>query len=123
MRVIMSLTELKMPKAHEVYLERVLGYFRMYPKIEKVLLFGSCAKGEATPRSDLDLFLVGSDLTDDDEWDIAWNFPKWDGTGYISCDLLSSTHESYEIMSKVPGMVQNAIEQRGVDLSGLLHAR
>ena len=120
---IESLEELKLPKAHEVYLEILLEYFRTYPKIERVLLFGSCARNQATSRSDIDLLLVGSDLTDDDEWDIAWNCPKWDGAEHVSCDLLSGTHESYDRMSKVPGMVQYAIELRGADISGLLHAR
>ena len=123
MQAIMSLGELKIPKTHEVYLERLLEYLKTYPKVERVLLFGSCAKGKATPRSDMDLFLIGSNLTDDDEWDIVWNVPKWDGVEYVSCDILSGTHESYERMSKVPGMVQYAIELRGVDISGLLHAR
>jgi len=112
-----------MSKAHEVYLELLLEYFRTYPKIERVLLFGSCARGDIKPRSDMDLFLIGSELTDDDEWDIAWNCPKSDGAEHVSCDLLSGTHESYERMSKVPGMVQYAIELKGADISGLLHAR
>jgi len=72
----MSLGELKIPKTHEIYLERLLEYLKTYPKVERVLLFGSCAKGKATPRSDMDLFLIGSNLTDDDEWDIVWNVPK-----------------------------------------------
>ena len=122
-RIIESYEDLRIPRTHEVYLERLIDYFKTYPKIERVLLFGSCAIGEATQRSDMDLFLIGSDLTDDDEWEIAWNCPKLDEAEYISCDILSGTHESYERMSKVPGMVQYAIELRGVDISGLLQAR
>ena len=120
-RNIKSLEELEMPKAHEVYLELLLEYFRTYPKIERVLLFGSCASGKASQKSDLDLFLIGSDLSDEDEWDIAWNCPSFTEPGRITCDLLSGTYESYERMSKIPGMVQYAIELRGADLSGLLH--
>jgi hypothetical protein len=105
---------------HEVYLERLLGYFRSYPKIEKVFLFGSCAKGQATQNSDIDLFLLGSDITDDDEWNIAWNCPKWGDIDYVPCDLLSGTFDAYDKMSKVPGMVQYSIELRGVDISELL---
>jgi len=122
-RIIKSLDELKMPKAHEIYLELLLEYFRTYPMIERVLLFGSCASGKASHKSDLDLFLIGSDLNDEDEWDIAWNCPRFNEPGRISCDILSSTNESYKEMSKIPGMVQYAIELRGVDLSGLLHTR
>ena len=123
MRAIKSFDELRMPRTHSVYLERLIDYFKTYPKIERVLLFGSCAIGEATPRSDIDIFIVGSDLTDVDEWEIAWNCPNCDESRYVSCDILSGTHESYERMSKVPGMVQYAIELRGADISGLLQAR
>jgi len=120
MRSIKSLDELEMPASHKIYLEHLLGYLRSYPKIEKVLLFGSCAKGTATSKSDIDLFILGSEMTDEDEFNIAWDCPKWEGVEYISCDILSGTHEKYGEMSKVPGMVQYSIELRGVDISGLL---
>ena len=120
MRTINSLEELDMPTSHKIYSEHLLEYFRTYSKIEKVFLFGSCARGAATPKSDIDLFILGTDITDEDELDIAWNCPKWEGVGYVSCDILSGTHKSYEQMSKVPGMVQHSINLRGVDISGLL---
>jgi len=120
MRTINSLEELNMPTSHKVYLHKLLVYFRTCPKIEKVLLFGSCAKGTATTKSDIDLFILGDDMTDEDEFNIAWDCPKEEGAEYISCDILSGTHETYTEMSKVPGMVQYSIELRGVDLSELL---
>ena len=83
-------------------------------------MFGSCARGDATSKSDIDLFIVGSELTDDDEWNIIWNCPKWSDIGYVPFDLISGTHSSYESMSKIPGMLQHAIELRGVDISELL---
>jgi len=120
MRIINSLDDLEMPASHKIYLEHLLGYLGTYPVIEKVLLFGSCAKGIATSKSDIDLFIIGSEMTDKDEFDIAWDCPKWEGVEYISCDILSGTHETYAAMSKVPGMVQHGIELRGADISGLL---
>jgi len=120
MRTISSLDELKLPKTHQKYIERLMEYFKSYPKIEKVFLFGSCANGHATLNSDIDLFLLGADITDDDEWDIAWNCPKWNDIDYISCYLLSSTFDAYEEMSNSPGMVQYSIRLRGVDISELL---
>jgi len=122
MRSVDSLDELNIPWSHKIYLERLLDYLKTYPKVEKVFLFGSCAKGNATLKSDIDLLVLGAEISDDDEWEIAWNCPKWEDVGYISCDILSGTHDSYEKMSKVPGMIQHAIEMRGVDLSELLRA-
>ena len=120
MRTVSTLEELKMPESHKTYLEHIIRYFKNFPKIEKVLLFGSCAKGEATHNSDIDLLILGADITDEDEWEIAWNCPMCEGGKHVSCDILSGTHDSYEKMSKVPGMIQCAVEQRGVDLSELL---
>ena len=122
MRSINSLEELNIPQNHILYLERLLKYLKTFPKVERVVLFGSCAKNSATPSSDIDLLVLGPEMTDDDEWDIAWNCPKWDDIQYVSCDILSGTYDSYEKLSKVPGMVQHAIELRGVDLSELLRA-
>ena len=120
MRIIKSLEELKMPNSHRVFLEHLLEHFKSYPIIERVILFGSCAKGEATQKSDIDLLLLGSGMTDEDEWDIVWNCPRWGGIEYVPYDLLSDTLDSYEEMSKTPGMVQYAIALRGVDISELL---
>ena len=122
-RVVKSLAELKMPKSHRIFLEHLLEYLKSYPVIEKVLLFGSCAKGEATQKSDIDLLLLGSGMTDEDEWNIAWNCPKWDGIEYVPYDLISGTLDSYGEMSNIPGMVQHSIKLRGVDLTELLFTR
>ena len=119
MRSVNTFDELKIPVKHRAYLENLMKYLKSYSKIEKVLLFGSCANGAASPKSDIDLYILGSDLTDEDEWDIAWNCPKWDDVEYISCDLLSGTHDSYDKMSRIPGMVQYAVELMGVDFSGI----
>ena len=122
MRFVNSLDELNLPDNHRIYLMQLLDYLKMFPKVEKVILFGSCAKGSATSKSDIDLLLLGSDITDDDEWDIVWNCPKWEDVEYVSCDILSGTYDTYEELSKIPGMIQHAIELRGVDLSELLRA-
>lgn len=122
MRIINSLDELAIPSRHKIYLEHLLNYFREYPQIERVLLFGSCAKGEATLKSDIDLFLLGTDMTDEDEWNIVWNCPNWDGVEHVACDILSGTHDEYDRMSRVPGMVQCAVEMKGIDLSKLLRS-
>ena len=72
MRTVNSLEDLEMPTGHKIYLENLLVYFKTYSKIEKVFLFGSCAKGTATPKSDIDLFILGPEITDEDEFNIAW---------------------------------------------------
>ena len=93
MHTVCTLEELNIPESHRMNLEYLLGYFRTYPKIEKVLLFGSCAKGVATQNSDIDLLILGTDITDEDEWEIAWYCPMYESKEHVSCDILSGTHQ------------------------------
>ena len=58
MRYVNSLDELDLPNSHKQYLIQLLGYLKMFPKVEKVILFGSCAKGNATGKSDIDLLFL-----------------------------------------------------------------
>ena len=44
-------------------IEKIRGVFSGYPQIDRVLLFGSRAKGNYRPGSDIDLTMVGNQLT------------------------------------------------------------
>ena len=44
--------------------EAILSIFEAYPEIESVVLYGSRAKGNFKPGSDIDLVLTGTKLTD-----------------------------------------------------------
>ena len=43
-------------------IERIQHVFALYPQVEKVILYGSRAKGTYKPASDIDLTLVGTHL-------------------------------------------------------------
>lgn len=45
--------------------------FASIPHIEKVMLFGSRAKGNYRPFSDVDITLIGDELTDRDFYDVC----------------------------------------------------
>ena len=47
----------------EEHINKINSVFKKYEDIEKVLLYGSRAKGNFKPYSDIDLTLVGSSLT------------------------------------------------------------
>jgi predicted nucleotidyltransferase len=42
---------------------RICAVFTKHPEVEKVILYGSRAKGNYKPGSDIDLALLGADLT------------------------------------------------------------
>lgn len=44
-------------------LEKILGVFARYPNIEKVILYGSRALGNYKPWSDIDLTMIGQEIT------------------------------------------------------------
>ena len=44
-------------------IKKIQLVFNLHPEIEKAILFGSRAKGNYKPASDIDLTLVGNDLT------------------------------------------------------------
>ena len=55
-----------MPKLYglpEDVIAKLCGIFNQYPAIQSVLLYGSRAKGNFKPGSDIDLTLFGTDLS------------------------------------------------------------
>jgi len=49
----------------EITVEKIRGVFEAFPEIEKAILYGSRAKGNFKPASDIDLTLYGDTLTPD----------------------------------------------------------
>ncbi|WP_320176129.1 nucleotidyltransferase domain-containing protein [Maridesulfovibrio sp.] len=47
----------------EEVIERICAVIHGYPSVEKVILFGSRAKGCHSPGSDIDLTLMGDEIT------------------------------------------------------------
>lgn len=43
-------------------IDKILGVFKKYPQVEKAVLYGSRAKGNFKPGSDIDLTLYGDGL-------------------------------------------------------------
>ena len=44
-------------------IEQIQSVFTKFPQVEKVILYGSRAKGNYRPGSDIDMTLVGKELT------------------------------------------------------------
>jgi predicted nucleotidyltransferase len=51
---------------------KIRNVFTGYPNIEKVILYGSRAMGTFKPASDIDLTLIGENLTNDIQSRIEW---------------------------------------------------
>lgn len=51
-------------------IDKIKAVFRKYPSVEKAILYGSRAKGNYKPYSDIDLTLVGGNLNLDLQFSI-----------------------------------------------------
>lgn len=60
----------------EEELQLMRSIFSMTPHLEKVVLYGSRAKGTNKPFSDVDITLVGDQLTQDDLTDVMYRLSE-----------------------------------------------
>ncbi|MCY4368960.1 MAG: nucleotidyltransferase domain-containing protein [bacterium] len=87
--------------------------------MSRAILFGSVARGEERPGSDVDLLLVWSDDSDEDaRWDVAMRIAKNvdDDTGMVCIPLVYADSECEQLSSGLAA----SISRDGVDL--LSHA-
>ncbi len=83
-------------------------------KIEKVILFGSWARGEANKKSDIDLIILSSDFEKlkyfkrSGRFYMKWNYP-------IDIDIICLTPEEYEVKRKQIGTIGEAAKE-GIEI-------
>ena len=53
-------------------IDKINGVFRLHPEIEKVVIYGSRAKGNYRPGSDIDITLFGENVTRDTLSKLDW---------------------------------------------------
>ena len=82
---------------------------RRYP-IQKMVLFGSRAKGEARRDSDVDLIIVSDSFRRKNAVDRAYLMRlEWDLD--YAVDFLCYTPEEFRVFSGAPGMVRQALRE------------
>ncbi len=120
-RTINSLDELALPIMFKKFIESYLNNISKFDCVEKIILFGSCAKGIANENSDVDLFIITTDeISEDLEYQIIFdNVPNL-SDGYVKNDIILKSRQIYNQYKNHTGMLQKAAEREGVDLSGLL---
>jgi len=102
-------------------INHLLNKFIGNTHIDSVFLFGSCAKGLATDKSDVDIFVVTNSKIYDDRheaFDLLYgatdDIPLED---YVSCDILTATKEEFHNNSSP---LIRVVKQEGIKLHGLL---
>ena len=123
MRKIQSLDDLVLPEKHRSFLEQFLTQVAGLSergKIERLVLFGSCARGEATEGSDIDIAAIGEEIDDETLWMLYDCVPAYVPGEYVRNDIIAITNNQFTKHINSFGMVQKYIQREGVDLSGLL---
>ena len=123
MKTVQSLDDLKLPDKHRKFLEEFLNHVAQLSdrgKIEKLVLFGSCARGDATENSDIDIAAIGEEIDDEILWKLYDCAPAYVPGEYVENDIIAMTSKLYAEHINSFGMVQKYIEKEGVDINGLL---
>ena len=123
MKKIQSIDELQLPEKHRTYLEvflKQVAQLSERDRIERLVLFGSCARGDATEKSDIDIAAIGDSIDDDILWKLYDCMPAYVPGEYVENDIIAITNKQYNDHIFSFGMVQKYIEREGVDLVGLL---
>jgi predicted nucleotidyltransferase len=107
----------------EEFFDRVRSTVGAWPEpVEAVWLFGSVARGEEDPDSDIDLLVVRSDRTDGDDpvWqrqltDLAEQVHRWTGN---SCEILELSHAELDAAVARGDRLSNDLRRDAVHIAG-----
>ncbi len=125
MRTIKSLDDLNIPDNYRIYITHYLMNLRenkFFSHINKVILFGSCAREAVKDFSDIDIFLItDTELKEKDELSLLFDpVPYKIGNIYIPMDTLLQSQEQYNLCKNELCMVQRFVEKEGIILNELL---
>ena len=111
------MSNLQLPDKYKSFLDEFLSNIRIDDRIHKVVLFGSCARGETTGKSDIDILVTTKHQLDEEaELEFYDYLPNQRSENYIPCDLIVMSDQRYEDNKFTTGYVQKYINLEGVDL-------
>ena len=123
MKRLNSLEELKIPDTYKAFILHFLFNVSNINSVERVILFGSCAREEVNEqRSDIDLLVITDDnVSLDEEFYIMSDCaPAYGNEHYIPSDIIINSVHHYNQFKNRFGMIQKQIEREGIDISELL---
>ncbi|MCL2190101.1 MAG: nucleotidyltransferase domain-containing protein [Defluviitaleaceae bacterium] len=125
MKSISSLAELNIPKKHQLFITNFLRQAKeisTFNQIDAFILFGSCARGDAHEKSDVDILAVGDGIGDEtlfDLYDCEW-FPEREHKEYfVNSDVFVNDKNYFDEQKQVVGSFQWRVNKDGVNLNGL----
>jgi len=126
MKTIFSLTELNIPRKHQRFISEFLRQakkIKTFDKIDTFILFGSCARGDAHEKSDVDILAIGDGIGDEtlfDLYDCEW-YPGFESKeNFVNSDVFVDDLNYFEKQKEILGSFQWRVARDGVNLNGLL---
>jgi len=116
---INSLEDLNIPDRYKKFILELINNLSGNDYISRIILFGSCARGELRDFSDIDIAIITkSELDEDTELSFYKYLPM--GDNYIPCDLIIMSEDKYNKYKHDITMLQLHLEREGIVLNGLL---
>jgi len=126
MKAILSLNELDISIRHKRFILEFLRRAKdisTFEKIDTFILFGSCARGDAHEKSDVDIMAVGDGLGDDTLFDLydCSVYPGWrEKENCVDNDVFVSDRSYFNAHKDDVGSLHWRVAREGVNLNGLL---
>ena len=123
MKRLNSLEELKIPYTYKAFIRYFLSNVTNISSVERVIIFGSCAREEVDEqKSDIDLLILTDDniSLDEEFYIMSGCAPAYGNEHYIPSDIIINSVRHYNRFKNRFGMVQQQIELEGIDLTELL---
>ena len=126
MKIISNLQELNISPKHQRFISEFLRQAKeidTFDKIDAFILFGSCARGDAHEKSDVDILAVGDGLGDEtlfDLYDCEWYPGRESKENFVNSDVFVNDRKFFDKQKQVVGSFQWRVDRDGVNLNGLL---
>jgi len=126
MKTISTLQELNISPKHQRFISEFLRKakeIKTFNQIDSFILFGSCARGDSTEKSDVDILAIGDGIGDEtlfDLYDCEW-YPGFESKeNFVNSDVFVDDLEYFQKQKEVLGSFQWRVARDGVNLNGLL---
>ena len=128
MKSIASLQELNIPPRHQKFISEFLRrakQIKTFDKINMFILFGSCARGDAHEKSDVDILAIGDEIGDETLFDLydCECYPGFEKKeNFVNSDIFIDKTHYFEKQKEILGSFQWRVAKDGVNINGLLQA-
>jgi len=112
-----SINNLKIPAEYKYCLSLLLSYMQNDKRIERIFLFGSCAKEIVHHHSDIDIAIITKEqLSIKEEMSFYDYLMLIEIKDYIPCDMIVMSKKQFEAHKESAFYVQKYIFSEGVEL-------